>query len=174
MERILLRCMMGAMLALVVLAVMIPGMMRACGCGDPAIGALRAINSAQSTFASSCGGNGYAQSLQDLAKPPAGSTAGFITSDLSRNGVIRRSKSGAIHYEYVITVTAGHGAETVTAASHTCNGSEANAVSHYFAEAHPLRAGEYPSYATDEKGVIYVNNAGQPIPPDMAGASVHQ
>jgi hypothetical protein len=100
--------------------------------------------------------------------------AGFISSDLSRNGVIRRSKSGALNYEYVITVTAGPGAKTVTAASHTCNGSEANAVSHYFAEAHPLRAGEYPSYATDDRGTIYVNNRGQPIAPDMAGASVLQ
>lgn len=174
MERILLRCMMGAMLALVVLAVMIPGMMRACGCGNPAIGTLRSINSAQSTFASSCGGNGYAQSLQDLAKPPAGSTAGFISPDLSRNGVIRRGKSPGIDYEYVITVTAGPGAHTVILASQTCNGSEANAVSHYFAEAHHIRAGEYPSYATNEKGVIYVNNTGHPIPPDMAGASVLQ
>lgn len=179
-ERILFRFMMGAMLALVVLAIIIPGMMRACGCATSetlAVGSLRNINSAQSTFSSSCGGNGYAQSLQDLAKPPSGSTAGFISSDLSKNGVIRRAKSGGfggITYEYVITVMAGLEAEVVTPASQTCNGSEAGAVSHYFAEAHPLRAGEFASYAIDERGTIYVNRTGQPIAPGMAGASVLQ
>ena len=88
--------------------------------------------------------------------------------------MIRRAKSGPINYEYVITVMAGPGAETVAPASQTCNGAEANTVSHYFAEAHPLRPGEYESYATDDRGTLYVNKAGQPIPPDMAGASVLQ
>jgi hypothetical protein len=50
-----------------------------------AIGSLRAINSAESTFSSSCGANGYAQDLADLVKPPTGSTAGFISPDLSVN-----------------------------------------------------------------------------------------
>ena len=68
----------------------------------PLIGSLRAINSAESTFSSSCGANGYAQSLDDLAKPPTGSTAGFISPDLNTNGV---SKSG-----YIVTLAADTGA----------------------------------------------------------------
>jgi len=158
-------------LVLVIVYIALPG--RMCGCGGggneaSAIASLKVINSAQSTFSSSCGGNGYAQSLEDLRKPPAGSTAGFIAPDLSRNGVIR---SG-----YVVTLMAGPGAETVTAASQTCNGSETAAVSRYFAEVHPLRVGEtgQRSFATDNRGTIYYNNTGQPIPPDMAGASVLQ
>mgnify|MGYP001276983990 CR=1 FL=1 len=39
---------------------------------DP--GLLKAVIAAQSTYSSSCGGSGYAQSLADLAKAPLGST----------------------------------------------------------------------------------------------------
>ena len=167
--RSLSRFILGSLLVLLVLAVVIPGFVPACGCGSPehrAIGILRAINSAQSTFSSSCGGDGYAQSLQDLVKLPAGSTARFISSELSRNGVMIDG--------YVLTVIAGPEAKTVTAASHTCNSATADAVSHYFAEAHPLRVGEtgHQSFATDDRGIIYVSNTGQAITPDMAGASV--
>ena len=90
--------------------------------------------------------------------------------------MIKRFKNGPFKNEYVITVMAGPEAEKVTAASQTCNSSEADAVSHYFAEAHPLRVGEtgQESFATDDRGVIYVSNTGQPITPDMAGASVLQ
>ena len=151
-------------------AIVFPGLLRAC-CGSPeasAIGSLRSINSAQSTYSSSCGGNGYAQSLQDLVKPPSGSTSGFITPDLSENGVIRAG--------YVITVMAGPEAEIVTPASRTCNGAEAPAVSSYFAEAYPVEVGKtgQRSFATDARGTIYVNNTGERIRPGMAGASVLQ
>jgi hypothetical protein len=76
----------------------------------------------------------------------------------------------------VFTVIAGLEANTVTAASQTCNSTKADAVAHYFAEAHPLRIGETGrrSFATDDRGVIYVSNTGQAITPDMAGASVLQ
>src|SRR5262249_16614333 len=109
--RSLLKFIMGLLLVLVVVAVVIPGYVPPCGCGSPehhAIGGLRAINSAQSTFSSSCGGNGYAQSLQDLVKLPPASTAGFISSEFSRNGVMVDG--------YVFTVIAGPEATTVTAA----------------------------------------------------------
>lgn len=133
-----------------------------------AIGSMRSINSAQSTYSSSCGGNGYAQSLEDLMKPPSGSTAGFIYPDLSRNGVI---KSG-----YVVTLMAGPEAEIVTPASKTCNGSEAPAVSSYFAEAHPVEVGKtgQRSFATDARGTIYFNSTGERIRPGMVNASVLQ
>jgi hypothetical protein len=73
-------------------AIVIPETLRPRGGNEAsAIGSMRSINSAQSTYSSSCGGNGYDQSLEDLMKPAAGSTAGFIAPDLSRNGVSRRS-----------------------------------------------------------------------------------
>ena len=116
----------------IIAAIAVPGLLRARMSGNEAsaIGSLRAINSAESTFSSSCGGNGYAQSLDDLALAPTGSTAGFISPDLSVNGVI---KSG-----YVVNLAADTSAAIITPASGTCNASTADAVSSYFAEAHPL------------------------------------
>ncbi len=51
----------------IIAAIAVPGLLRARMSGNEAsaIGSLRAINSAESTYSSSCGGNGYAQSLED-------------------------------------------------------------------------------------------------------------
>src|ERR1700674_2572085 len=69
----------------IIAAIAVPGLLRARMSGNEAsaIGSLRAINSSESTYSSSCGAHGYAQKLADLAKPPAGSTAGFISPDLA-------------------------------------------------------------------------------------------
>lgn len=154
----------------IIAAIAVPGLLRARMSGNEAsaIGSLRAINSAESTFSSSCGANGYAQSLDDLAKPPTGSTAGFISPDLNANGV---SKSG-----YIVTLTADTGASTVTTASKTCNGSTAAAVSSYFADAHPVSIGStgQRSFATDTRGTIYFDNTGATIAAGMSGAAVLQ
>ena len=62
----------------IIAAIAVPGLLRARMSGNEAsaIGSLRAINSAESTFSSSCGANGYAQTLNDLAKAPTGSKIG--------------------------------------------------------------------------------------------------
>lgn len=151
-------------------AIVIP-LLRATGYSDEAgaIGGLRSINSSESTYSSSCGGDGYAQSLEDLAKPPVGgSTVGFVESDLAKNGVIKRG--------YVFTLRPDASAVTVTPASKTCNGARADAVSSYFAEAHPVKIGgtSNRSFATDARGTIYFNNTGAVIQPGMEGASVLQ
>src|SRR5213595_642830 len=116
----------------IIAAIAVPGLLRArmAGSEASAIGSLRAINSAESTYSSSCAANGYAQNLGDLAKAPAGSTQGFISPDLYTNGVI---KSG-----FIVTLSADVSAVTVTPAASTCNASTADAVSAYFAEAHPV------------------------------------
>ena len=57
---------------------------RMSGNESSAIGSLRAINSAQSTFASSCARGNYADSLVGLATPPTAGTEAFISTDLSR------------------------------------------------------------------------------------------
>src|SRR6187401_1437541 len=44
-----------------------------------AVASLRTIHSAEAAFATTCGSGGYAQSLDDLALKPAGSTVAFIT-----------------------------------------------------------------------------------------------
>jgi type IV pilus assembly protein PilA len=154
----------------IIAAIAVPGLLRARMAGNEAsaIGSLRSINSSESTYSSSCGGNGYAQSLADLILPPAGSTAGFISPDLSTNGVI---KSG-----YTVTLGADTSAVTVTLASQTCNAAAADAISAYFANATPVTVGStgQRSFATDARGTIYFNNAGTAIVAGMAGASVLQ
>jgi hypothetical protein len=130
-----------------------------------AIGSLRAINSAQSTFSSSCGGNGYANTLVALATPPTnGGTAGFISPDL---GVDPAIKSG-----YTVTMT-GVGATPITLAAATCN-AVANSMPSYFANATPVTAGStgQRAFATDVRGTIYFKNDGtSAIPAAMTGAS---
>ena len=154
----------------IIAAIAVPGLLRARMSGNEAsaIGSLRAINSAESTFSSSCGANGYAQNLSDLSKPPTGSSAGFISPDLSTNAVV---KSG-----YVVNLQKDTSAATITLASKTCNASSVDAVSAYFAEAHPVTVGStgQRSFGTDTRGTIYFNNAGATIAPGMASANVLQ
>ena len=68
-----------------------------------------------------------------LALPPTGSTAGVISPDLSTNGV---SKIG-----FIVHIEADTSAAVVTPASKTGDGSADDAVSAYFAEAHPVTVG---------------------------------
>src|SRR5215831_19285169 len=68
----------------IIAAIAVPGLLRARQSGNEAsaIGSVRAINSAEATYAASCGGGGYAQSLADLAlAPPMG--VPFISPDLT-------------------------------------------------------------------------------------------
>jgi len=154
----------------IIAAIAVPGLLRARMSGNEAsaIGSLRAINSAQSTYSSSCGGNGYAVTLEDLALAPAGSTQGFVSPDLATNGVI---KSG-----YEVNLAQDASATVVTTASRTCNTAANDAVSSYFAEAHPVTVGStgQRSFATDTRGTIYFMNDGSTIAAGMAGASVLQ
>jgi prepilin-type N-terminal cleavage/methylation domain-containing protein len=154
----------------IIAAIAVPGLLRARMSGNEAsaIGSLRAINSSESTYSSSCGGNGYAQDLADLALPPTGSTAGFISPDLATNGV---TKSG-----YIVNLAQDNGASVITLAANTCNGSGSDAVSAYFAEAHPVTVGStgQRSFGTDTRGTIYFDNTGATMTAGMAGASVLQ
>jgi prepilin-type N-terminal cleavage/methylation domain-containing protein len=140
----------------IIAAIAIPGLLRARMSGNEAsaIGSMRAISSAQSTFSSSCASGGYAQSLADLVKAPAGSTAGFISPDLNANGVV---KSG-----YVVNAGPGLLATVVVAAAATCNTSAAAAIASYFAEAHPSSIGStgQRSFGTDQRATIFQNNTG--------------
>lgn len=155
----------------IVAAVAVPGLLRARMAGNEAgaIGSLRAITSAQSTFSSSCGAGGYAQALDDLAKPPTGAVAGFVPPDLASTPSI---KSG-----FSVSLTADTGSATVVVASATCNGSVNDSVSAYFAEAHPVTVGStgQRSFGTDTRGTIYFDNTGATLTAaTMAAASVLQ
>ena len=108
------------------------------------------------------------QSLADLVRPVLGGDSGFLSPELGADPLVKHG--------YVFTVTPGSGATTVTPASKTCNGAAADAVSSYFAEAHPVKPGVtgQRSFATHEYGIIYYNDTGQIIRPGMAGTSPMQ
>jgi prepilin-type N-terminal cleavage/methylation domain-containing protein len=137
----------------IIAAIAVPGLLRARMSGNEtsAIGSMRAVNSAQSTYASSCASGNYAVDLADLVKAPAGSTAGFISPDLNLNGV---SKSG-----YTVNVGAG---AVVMPTQVACNAAANNAVPSYFAEAHPNQLGStgQRSFGTDQRSTIFQDPAG--------------
>src|SRR5258705_483795 len=88
----------------IIAAIAVPGLLRARMAGNEAsaIGSLRAINSAQMTYSTSCGNNGYAASLADLAKPPVGSNQGFVSPDLSANGVVMSRTSARLSLVFAL------------------------------------------------------------------------
>src|SRR6185436_2369718 len=118
-----------------------------------AIGSLRAINSAQSAFASGCAAGGYVTDLADLNKKPVGSSQGFISPYLGHNGV---AKSG-----YIVSV-ARDAASGVTVSSAACVDLTSRLVSSYFASAVPVKPGETGTlfFATDARGTIYRSTTG--------------
>ena len=154
----------------IIAGIAIPGVLRARQAGNEAsaIGSVRAISSAEATYAASCGGGGFAQSMADLAKAPAGSTVGFISPDLAVDGV---TKSG-----YIVNVDPGTDTTVVTVAASTCNVAAAAAIATFFTEAHPVTVGStgQRSFASDQRGTIYQLATGAAIANTMAGASVLQ
>src|ERR1700730_12974630 len=75
----------------IIAAIAVPGLLRARMSGNEAsaIGSLRAINSGQASYSSSCAAGGYAIDLKDLVKAPAGSSQGFVSPDLYSNAVVK-------------------------------------------------------------------------------------
>jgi type IV pilus assembly protein PilA len=113
----------------IIAAIAVPGLLRARISGNEAsaIGSLRAVSSAQSTFAASCANGMYAQSLATLGSGPSGGSA-FISPDLGTNGSAP-TKSG-----YTITMGGTAPTGTVPAA---CNTATALAIG-YHANANPV------------------------------------
>jgi prepilin-type N-terminal cleavage/methylation domain-containing protein len=154
----------------IIAAIAVPGLLRARMSGNEAsaIGSVRAINSANATYASSCASGGYAISLVNLSTAPSGGTT-FISPDLASNPTI---KSG-----YSVTLGAGSTATQVTASASTCNAG-GNANSDYHATSTPVTVGSsgQRSFASDSRGTIYFQNTGVIITAGMtqAGVSVLQ
>jgi prepilin-type N-terminal cleavage/methylation domain-containing protein len=67
----------------IIAAIAVPGLLRARMAANEAssVGSLRAINSGQVSFASSCAHDGYAIKLEDLAKMPTDGGQGFISPE---------------------------------------------------------------------------------------------
>jgi len=127
-----------------------------------AVAALRTIHSAEAAFAATCGAGGYAQSLDDLAKKPAGTTAAFIMDPYNVNGVIVNG--------YVANVMPSNGSSTLLPAAETCNGAAADAMTGFVAERHPASPSTgVRSFAIDTQGTMYMRMDGVTIDDALAG-----
>ena len=138
----------------IIAAIAVPGLIRARMSGNEASGiaSLRAINSGQVSFASTCARHGYAVTLEDLAKVPTAGGPGFISADLSVNGVV---KSG---YRIRLEVDAGGtpvGGTPIGDATTSCNATAP--WSSYYGSAVPVtfNGTGTRSFATDSRGTIF-------------------
>jgi type IV pilus assembly protein PilA len=131
----------------IIAAIAVPGLLRARISGNEAsaIGSLRAVSSAQSTFAASCANGMYAQSLATLGTGPSGGSA-FISPDLGASGTV--TKSG-----YTVSMTGSSATGTA------CNGATALA-SGYHAWADPVSTSTGTRYFfTNTTGTIWQNTS---------------
>jgi type IV pilus assembly protein PilA len=129
----------------IIAAIAIPGLLRARQSGNEAsgIGSMRSVNSAQATFAASCGSGYYAASLTGLSTPPTNGQA-FIGPDLASNGVVKST--------YQITLT-GDGT-LPSGAPAACNTQTMNPT--YFATAVPADT-SMRYFGTNTSGTIFYN-----------------
>ena len=125
-----------------------------------ALGALRAIHSAQETFAASCAAGGYAASLDGLATPPKGASAGFVSPGLD----IPTGGYGG----YTLALEPRPKALRLGTAS--CNGVEV--VSSYFVHAEPQAGVRGASFAMKPDGRIFMRQDGAPISDGLDGAEL--
>jgi prepilin-type N-terminal cleavage/methylation domain-containing protein len=107
----------------IIAAIAVPGLLRARMSGNEAsaIGSMRTLSSAEAAYASSCGGGGYAVTIEDLAMPPTAGGPNFIPADLeaaSQSGA-GTPKSG---YTFLIAQHPDGLADVVMASADTCNG----------------------------------------------------
>ena len=156
----------------IIAAIAVPGLLRARMSGNEAsaIGSLRAINSGQAAFSSSCAAGAYASDLADLQLKPSGSTQGFVSPDLKSNGV---TKSG---YTVSLAKDGASGTTDIGTAAATCNGSAGTPASSYWAGADPVTPGGTGTryFATDTRGTLFFTTAAAVANPVPAGTAVVQ
>jgi prepilin-type N-terminal cleavage/methylation domain-containing protein len=130
----------------IIAAIAIPGLLRARMSGNEAsaIGSLRAINSSQQAFASSCGNGFYAADLTVLGTPPTAGGPAFISPDLGAAATVTKSA-----YDVTFAGTAAGGAPA------SCNGGAL--VTGYYATANPQTLGTSGTryFWTNTSGTIY-------------------
>jgi type IV pilus assembly protein PilA len=140
----------------IIAAIAIPGLLRARMAGNEAsaIGSLRAINSGEAAYSSSCASGGYAVKLADLFLAPPGGT-GFISPDLAADPT---TKSG---YTVSLAKGASAAATPITLAAATCNTSSVNAESAYFSKADPVNPNSTGTryFGSDTRGTIFQDTA---------------
>ena len=148
----------------IIAAIAVPGLLRARQSGNEAsaIGSVRAVNSGQANFASTCGGGGFATSNLQLFTPPANGQP-FISPDLAAADVAP-GKSG-----YLIVAALNADPRDNQVAATSCNGANPSR-SMYHVGANPTgsQAGSR-WFASDQRGTVYVSNAAAIANPIPAG-----
>ena len=150
----------------IIASIAVPGLLRTRMADNEslALGSMRAINSAQGAYSSSCAANGYAVALADLSKPAPGSNVGFSSPDLSMDP---SRKNG---YNVSLAADASARVAVQTLAANTCNASANDAMTSYFGATVAVSIGSTAqrSFATDSRGTIFFDNTGvaiaNPIP----------
>lgn len=142
----------------IIAAIAVPGLLRARMSGNEAsaIGTIRTLSSAQATFASSCGGGGYADTIADLALAPTAGGPAFVPGDVegAEGHGTGTPKSG---YTFEVDGTGS----TVLAAADTCNGSTGATTTAFNATAEPDDPGNTGTryFYTDQSGQIRQDSA---------------
>jgi len=157
----------------IIAAIAIPGLMRARMSGNEAsaIGSLRALNSGQSTYASSCASGNYATDFANLV--PAAPAEPYVSVDLAVPVGGFNRKSG---FDFVLVA----GLNNAPWAGTDCNGTAGNIGSTYYGTATPVTAGSTGSraFASNQAGTIWQEtNCGgggcaAPAEPFVAGGTV--
>jgi len=143
----------------IIAAIAVPGLLRARMSGNEAsaIGSLRAINSSQQAYSSSCGNGFYSPNLLGLGAAPAGGTP-FISPDLGSSNT--PTKSG---YAITMTGTTASPVATLIACNDGVTGAPAVAAlaSSYLATANPSSLGSTGTryFWTNTLGTIYTNTS---------------
>lgn len=135
----------------VIAAAAVPSLLRARISANEgsAIASLRAITSAEASYASTAGGGGYAILLATLAATCPNGSAAFISSDLAQDPA---SKSG-----YRVALAAG---ATASAGPNDCNGTATSTA--FYATAVPISNGisGHRGFATTAAGTIFYDSTG--------------
>lgn len=139
----------------IIAAIAIPGLLRARMAGNEAsaIGSVRAVNSAQGAYSAAGTGSPYATLLTVLGLPCAGSTAPFLSPDLTSAALVR--KSGFDLTMVASTPNVAQGAD--------CNNTPG--ISGYYVTATPGAAfgtSGNRSFASSTMGTIFFTNTAAP------------
>jgi type IV pilus assembly protein PilA len=154
----------------IVAAIAVPGLLKArlnAQEGAAAAG-LRAISSSEANYAATCGAGGYATDLADLVKPPPATSFGFLSPDMSSNGI---TKSG-----YIFSLAKNASPDTTDIILVTCNAAAQPRASSFYSSAVPITPGSTGTrfFATDTPGTIYYDRAGAIPNPIPAGVTTLQ
>lgn len=114
-----------------------------------AIATLRLINSAQVTYAITCGSGFYAPNLSTLGIAPPGSNQPFIAAEIATADIVSKSS-----YTFEVSGT------SYALAPASCNGLAAGlAAQAYKVRADPTEANNPRFFATNASGTIYEDTA---------------